>query len=168
MKNTNTKKLVKAGLMAAMCCVATFVHIPTFFTLGYVNLGDGFVISAAFLLGPLWGGIAGAIGSMLADLFLGYPAYAPGTFVIKGLAAFLAGICLLGFSNKTKKPVFAKIICGLLGEAFMVLGYFVYEAYILKYGMAAVGSIYGNVLQGIAGIIFAVVISEFVKKKIDF
>lgn len=69
------------------------------------------------MLGPLWGGIAGAIGSMIADLFLGY---------------------------------------------------FVYEAYILKYGMAAVGSIYGNVIQGIAGIIFAVVISEFIKKKIDF
>lgn len=168
MKNSNTEKLVRTGLMAALCCVATFIHIPTFFTLGYVNLGDGFVLSSAFLLGPFWGALAGGIGSMLADLFLGYPAYAPGTFVIKGLMALLCGICFFKLSNKNRKNLPLKILCAVLGEAVMVLGYLVYEAYILKYGMAALGSVYGNIFQGIAGIIFSVLISEFIKKKIKF
>lgn len=54
---------------------------------GFVNLGDCFVLLSGWLLGPWWGGAAGGIGSMLADLLLGYGHYAPGTLIIKGLMA---------------------------------------------------------------------------------
>ena len=42
------------------------------------------------LLGAVLGFLAAGLGSALADLFSGYVVYAPVTFVIKGLMAFIA------------------------------------------------------------------------------
>ena len=82
MKHEKTVKLVLAALFAALCSVATMlIHIPIPATNGYINLGDGVVLLGAFLLGPVYGMAAGGLGSMLADLLLGYAAYAPGTLV---------------------------------------------------------------------------------------
>ena len=58
----------------------------------FVNLGDCFVLLSGWLLGPWWGAAAGGIGSMLADLLLGYGHYAPGTLVIKGLMALVGAL----------------------------------------------------------------------------
>lgn len=164
MENKKSKVLVKASLFAALCCVGTFIHIPTLVTNGYVNLGDPFVLTSGFILGPMWGALAGGIGSMLTDLFLGYPVYAPGTFIIKGLVAFLAAAIFNVLQKKTSaKPLAAKVIAAIPAEIVMVLGYFLYEAYILGYGLAAAGSIFGNTCQGICGVLVAAILSKFLK-----
>ena len=80
MKHEKLQKMVLAALFAALTYVATnIIHIPTPATNGYINLGDCMVLLGAFLLGPVWGAAAGGIGSMLADVLLGYFSYAPGT-----------------------------------------------------------------------------------------
>lgn len=85
--NSNLKKLVLAAMFAALSSVATMViQIPSPMS-GYVNLGDCFVLLGGVVLGPVWGFLAGGVGSMLADVILGYAHYAPGTFLIKGLMA---------------------------------------------------------------------------------
>ena len=91
MKNT-----VLCAMLAALCCLATLVlQIPSPIG-GYLNLGDGFVLASAFLLGPWYGALAAGIGSALADLLGGYVQYVPGTFVIKALMAAAAGaLCAL-------------------------------------------------------------------------
>ena len=87
-------KLVIAAMFASLVCVATMViKIPTP-TNGYVNLGDCIVLLSGWLLGPVYGIAAAAIGSMLADLFAGYPVYAAATFVIKGTVALIAWLIL--------------------------------------------------------------------------
>jgi len=53
----------------------------------------------------------------------------------------------------------AMIISAVLAEALMVLGYFFYEAVILGMGWAAAAGIVGNVMQGVAGIIAASIIT---------
>ena len=86
-----TRKLVYAALFAALTCVMTMiVKIPVPATGGYVNLGDCVVLLAGWVLGPMYGGAAAGLGSMLADLVSGYPLYAPGTFVIKACMAVCA------------------------------------------------------------------------------
>ena len=67
------------------------IVIATPATQGFFNIGEAGVYLAAILGGPIVGAIAGGLGSALADLFLGYAHYAPGTFVIKGLEGFIAG-----------------------------------------------------------------------------
>lgn len=153
MKHEKTVKLVLAALFAALCCVATMlIHIPIPATNGYINLGDGVVLLGAFLLGPVYGMAAGGLGSMLADLLLGYAAYAPGTLVIKGLMALCAALIVKKAGGRT-----AGLILGALaGELVMVLGYFAYESTLLGYGLAAAASIPGNALQGAGGFVVGV------------
>ena len=91
-KNDSTRKMVLAALFAALTFVATLIHIhvPGMQT-GYVNLGDCLVIISSLLLGPVYGAVAGGIGSALTDLVHGYVIYVPATFVIKtvmGLVVF--------------------------------------------------------------------------------
>ena len=58
---------------------------------GYINVGDVIIFTSAILFGPMVGALAGGIGSAVADILFGYPAFAPYTFVIKGLEGFVAG-----------------------------------------------------------------------------
>ena len=91
--NNNLKKLILAALFAALSCVATMsIRIPTPGTSGYIHPGDAIVILSGVILGPVWGFLAGGIGSALSDLIGGYFIYVPITFGIKGLVALAAGL----------------------------------------------------------------------------
>jgi uncharacterized membrane protein len=101
MRTNKNITLVAAALMAALTCTATVaVAIPSP-TGGYIHPGDGFVILSGVILGPFFGVLAAGIGSMLADLILGYSAYAPATFIIKGLAALAAAFLYQGYIGKS-------------------------------------------------------------------
>jgi ECF transporter S component (folate family) len=161
----NVKKLVIAALFAALCCVTTMVvQIPSPVN-GYVNLGDCFVLLSGWILGPFYGAAAAGIGSMLADVFTGYAFYAPGTLIIKALMALAAwGTAgALGALMK-KSTLVARAISAAVAEAVMVLGYFGYAALLLGKGIAAAASIPGNIAQGVAGIVSAVVLMEILTK----
>lgn len=157
MRNKKLLYVLYASLFAALVFVATMViKIPTP-TGGYVNIGDGIVMLSGWILGPVWGSLAAGIGSMLADL-VGYPIYAGATFVIKALMAVAAwGIA------KLLKPLLHNrfityFIAGVVCEAVMVVGYFVFEATIMSYGWGAVVSVLPNVIQGIVGIAVGIVL----------
>ena len=154
MNDKKIRKLVISALMAALVCVATMViRIPTP-TNGYVNLGDCFVLLSGWLLGPWYGFAAGGIGSMLADLFLGYGHYAPGTFVIKGLVALIAALLY----EKLGRTQVSRIVGGVVSEIVMVLGYFGYASLLLGKGLAAAASIPGNIFQGTVGLVVGVLL----------
>lgn len=46
----------------------------------------------------------------------------------------------------------------------MVLGYFLYESIFLRYGLAAAGSIGGNAIQAVAGVILAAALYAVLSK----
>lgn len=165
MIKVNQKKLQKlavSALLTAIVCVATFVvKIPSPATNGYFNLGDCFVLLSGWLLGPVYGALAAGLGSALADILSGYAQYALPTFVIKALMAVTAFFIVKALN---KKPLIGKIIGGIAAETVMVLGYFGYEAAILGYGLAAAGSIFSNVMQGIVGIIAGVAVTIAIEK----
>ena len=127
---------------------------------GYVNLGDCFVLLSGWLLGPWYGFAAGGIGSMLADLFLGYAHYAPGTLVIKGLVALLAALL---YEKLGRSPA-ARIASGVVGEIVMVLGYFGYASLLLGKGLAAAASIPGNIFQGAVGLVVGAVLATVLER----
>ena len=132
MNDKKIRKLVLAALLAALVCVATMVvQIPSPMQ-GYVNLGDCFVLLSGWLLGPWWGGAAGGIGSMLADLVLGYGHYAPGTLIIKGLMALVGALIFKAFGKSSQEFAEelirgAHVICvpgtafGAMGEGYLRL-----------------------------------------------
>lgn len=159
-KQNNLHKMILTALLAALTYVATnVIHIPMPATGGFLNLGDGMVLLSAFLLGPVWGAAAGGIGSMLADLLLGYMAYAPATLVIKGLMAAAAALLFRGLRGRLGS-LSAAVIGGVTAEIIMVGGYFAYEALVLGYGAAAAASIPGNAAQGVAGLILGALLCQ--------
>ncbi len=148
MNDKKIRKLVLTALMAALCCVATMVvQIPSPMQ-GYVNLGDCFVLLSGWLLGPWYGFAAGGVGSMLADILLGYAHYAPGTLVIKGLMAMAAALILRSMHGSKA----GYLAGGAAAECIMVAGYFGYASLLLGKGLAAAASIPGNLFQGVVGL----------------
>lgn len=166
MKGT-TRKIVFAAMFAALACVATMlIKIPSPLN-GYINLGDCMVLAAGFLLSPLYGFLAAGLGSMLADVFSGYMAYAPATFLIKGVMALVVcfGVRLL---TKRMKKTFARILCGVVAELVMIGGYFLFEGVLYGFGPSLV-NIPANAVQGAAGIILGVLLTSALERsKINF
>ena len=160
-----TKRIVTASMLAALVCVATMIiKIPSPLK-GYINLGDCVVLLSGWLLSPLYGFLAAGIGSALADVFSGYIAYAPATFVIKGLMAIIAyfGFRLL---HKRLGSFSSRIISGTLSEIIMILGYFIFEGFLYGFVPSLV-NIPANAVQGAAGLIIGtILVKVFEKNKI--
>lgn len=174
MRNESLKKLVVAALFAAMTCIATMIiKIPTP-TMGYIHLGDGFVLLCGILLGPLTGGLAAGIGSMFSDIFSGYVSFAPATLIIKAFTAGVAGLLYhrLHLAFHFQKGRYAAIVIGgVIGEAVMVIGYFLYEVGLAAFGSGTLSSaslaagiassltgVPFNIVQGVVGILLSVLL----------
>jgi uncharacterized membrane protein len=85
--------LAATAVFTALVFVATIVfsiYVPA--TAGFFNIGESMVFLSALLFGPIVGAFAGGVGSMLADLFLGFPYYAPGTLIIKACEGAVVGL----------------------------------------------------------------------------
>ncbi len=165
MKDININKLVSAALMAAMTCVATIaIAIPSPVG-GFIHPGDGFVIMSGIILGPFFGGLAAGIGSMIADLILGYSAYAAATLIIKCLAAITA-VCIYRIFNKNRKLKLIPVLAAsVLGGALITLGYFIFESTVLGFGFATAAiNIPFNLIQNGFGIIISVLLYPLLRK----
>lgn len=155
MKHEQIKKIALTALFAALTCVATMViQIPMPATNGFVNIGDCFVLLGAVVLGPVYGAVAGGVGSALADLFAGYAHYVPGTLIIKALMAVIAALIFRAMKKHVNTYV-SQLVGSVAAELWMVLGYFLYAWLILGKGLAAASSIPGNLIQGAVGIVAA-------------
>ncbi len=155
--NNNLKKLILAALFAALSCVATMsIRIPTPGTSGYIHPGDAIVILSGVILGPVWGFLAGGIGSALSDLIGGYFIYVPITFVIKGLVALAAGLLYQKVGKNQKSRYIAVILGGVADIILVAGGYFVCEFFI--YGAGAAASIPANIIQGVGGLVISCIL----------
>jgi uncharacterized membrane protein len=162
-KAQQLSKSVQLALLAILTALTTVltlvirIHVPA--TGGYLNFGDIGVFFAGLLLGPV-GGIAGGVGSSLADL-IGYPMYAPLTLVVKGLEGTIAGFIFRASRTipNTKQRLLLALVCGSL---IMVLGYLAGETVMfgLQVGWLpsfanALSEVPINILQVVVGSIFA-------------
>ncbi|WAM34619.1 ECF transporter S component [Caldicellulosiruptor morganii] len=126
-----TRFWVFSGLLAAAVFVLTFtIKIPL--PAGYFNIGDVIIMLASILFGKGIGFLAGSFGSALADVTSGYLIYAPFTFIVKGLEGYICGIVFESL-KKDKKEIPGFIISSILSGIWMAAGYFLSEAFVLKY-----------------------------------
>ena len=160
-KNT-TQRIVMAALLAALTCVATMIiKVPSPLK-GYLNLGDCVVLVAGWMLSPTYGFLAAGIGSALADIFSGYVTYAAATFVIKGLMALIAFYGFKLLHNKLGNLP-SRIISGIVAEAVMVVGYFIFEGFLYGFVPSLV-NIPANAAQGVAGLILGIALVKVLEK----
>lgn len=117
----DARLLALTGLFAALGCVGTMVLQVPSPSGGYMNLGDAVVILGAFLLGPVYGAIAGGVGPAMADLLSGYAVYVPATLAIKAVMALTAA----GLYRALKRK--GPLLCAAAAEVPMVLGYWLFD-----------------------------------------
>ena len=164
MRKSKSKMIVLSAAFASLVAIATaLLAFPFPSGIGYFNLGDVIVLLAGWMLGPIYGGLAAAIGSMIADLWLGYAAYAPATFLIKGCVAVVAWGMYVLAKRVIKKPnvdFLPRMMAGVVAELLMVLGYLFFEGVILGLGLAAFVGFPGNALQGACGCLGAVAVES--------
>lgn len=140
------KKLALAGVFSALVFAATLVSVSTPLTQGYFNLGESMIYTAAALGGPWVAMVAGGLGSALADLYLGYGQYAPGTLVIKAVEGFLAGFIYarLVALGPLRLRRLALVMGALVAFALMVAGLFLYGG---VYGGSTVLELWGRSIE---------------------
>ncbi len=143
--NIKLKKLMQTALLAALCYVSfTFLQIKIPIPGGdatSLHIGNAFCVLAALLLGGFYGGLAGAVGMTIADIF--DPVYitvAPKTFILKLCIGLITGfvshrIAKISESNNKKYILKWSIISSVCGLAFNVVadpivGFF-YKQYVL-------------------------------------
>ena len=166
-KNDNTLIFVTTAMMTAMVMIATtFFKVPN--AMGYIHLGDGFVLLAAIILPKKYACFAGGVGAVLADIYGGYAVWAPWTFVIKIVMVL---IVQLFFDFLTKRASngkhiakiagipFAELFAYVLAVLWTVSGYYVAQGFISGNWIAPVADVPGNVLQAAVGSIIAILVS---------
>jgi len=117
--------LALTAISTALVCVATIAfsfYVPQ--TRGFFNIGETMVFTTAILFGPVIGAFAGGAGSMLADVLLGYPHYAPATLIIKATEGAIVGYLSRKkpkFNPKSWKA-FTFLIGLIIGVSLSVIG----------------------------------------------
>ena len=159
---TKTQKMVIAAMFTAITCVVTMIiKIPSPFK-GYLNLGDAVVLLSGWFLSPGYGFMAAGMGSAIADIASGYTVYAPITFVIKGIMAFVAN-SLYRVTCKRTEAFLSRIISGISAETIMIFGYFMFEG--VLYGFAvSILNLPVSAVQGFAGLAFGMIAVRIIEK----
>ena len=97
MRNEKVQKLVMTGVFAALSYVVfTFLQIKITLPGGdatSIHLGNAVCVLGALILGGLYGGIGGALGMTIGDIFDPvYVVYAPKTFLLKLCIGLITGL----------------------------------------------------------------------------
>lgn len=140
----NTKKIVFTGIFIALVFLTTWmVKFPISIGWGYIHFGDLSVMLGGMLLGPVYGAIAGAFGSALADYAGGYAHYMIGTFLVKGLLAYGVGIAYKNLKGENREmPQVARTIYHTIVAIIVVVGgYFLVD---LTLGQLAIVDLEGG------------------------
>jgi uncharacterized membrane protein len=160
-----TVKLTLAAVFAALVFIVTsqIPPIPIPATSGYFNVGETVIYVAALLFGASVGALSGGIGAMLADIYLGFGVFAPGTLVIKGIEGAIVGFLNLKLKKYIRNVTLCAVISVIVGGSEMVAGYFLYEQLALGLSFSvALAEVPFNTVQMLVGLIIAVPIMHAV------
>ncbi len=172
-----TLRVALIGVFAALSYIGfqfLRIDIPVAGGKTAFHMGNVFLLSAALLLGPLSGALAGSIGMTIADLTSGYALYAPTTFFLKfciglitGLVAHKAGRLYL--REEPKERILWSGLGAAAGILFNIIfdplvGYF-YKRFLLKVpvdaaALLAKAASVTTAVNGVLAIILSVIIYQ--------
>jgi len=148
-------ELALMAILTSLVVAATALHVPMPGFRIYFNLGEGIIYIIALTWGSRYGAMCGGLGASLADLFLGYPLWAPFTLAIKGAEGFVVG----HFARKNRN------LALLAGASVMITGYAAMAG--LLYGPKAILiEIATDVAQTGIGAVLAIAAMPILKKAI--
>ena len=157
-KNKTIKHLTYSAILAALIFLSTAYLAMPLPVLGYVHLGDGFILLAAAILPTPYAVGAAVIGAGAADIVSGYAIYLPATVIIKAITAMLV-------SSKDKKMISVRNLTALIPAVLVCCGgYYLYESLIYKSFVSPIASVPFNLVQSALGGIIFVLLGVLIDK----
>lgn len=156
------REVTMNGLLIALVFVSTYliqIRLPVSMNGGLIHMGNVALFTVALVFGKRKGAMAGAFGMGLFDLVSGWVAWAPFTFVVRGIMGYLIGRFSEGFERAWWKAPAAVV----LGGIWMLAGYYATEGILYGNWIAPVTSIPGNLTQLALGAVVAIPFSHMLK-----
>lgn len=150
---TKTQDIVLTGILIALVFIATrFINIrlPLSINGGLVHLGNVMLFMAAIVFGKGKGGLAGAFGMAMFDVLSGWMAWAPFTFIIRGVMGYLVGI-IAWSGNRKGNSLWMNILAIIVGSVWMLMGYYITEGILYGNWITPLTSVPGNIIQIVVG-----------------
>lgn len=142
MKKFTVKQIAFTGLMAALVFATSkflSIPLPTAIDNTRIHMGNVMCLLSGLLLGPVLGGLAAGIGSMIFDLL--DPIYitsAPFTFMFKFAMAWICGMIALHGKEEKKWRYILGAVIGALSYVVLYLSKTFIENTILGYELETV------------------------------
>ena len=165
MKKNNVKTLSFMAMFSALCFVGTFIHIPI--NVGssttMIHLGNIFLLVGSLYLGGIKGGLSAAVGMTIFDLTNGYATYAPSTFILKFLMAFVCGSVYTNLKDKNMNKNLVLLIALTCGGLTNIILDPIVTAYMRKwiFGLNQGGTNLIILYESFATVINAVIAISF-------
>lgn len=157
-----TRELTLMGLLVAVVFVMTYyiqIKLPVAVNGGLIHMGNVALFTVAILLGKKRGAVAGAFGMGLFDILSGWAAWAPYTFVIRGVMGFIIG-GVSDLKGQNGKNMAMNLLAILIGSVWMIVGYYGAEGIMFGNWTAPMTSIPGNLIQLVIGAAVAIPLSR--------
>lgn len=157
-----TREITLMGLLVAIVFVMTYyiqITLPIAVNGGLIHMGNVALFTVALVLGKKRGAIAGAFGMGLFDLLSGWIAWAPYTFVIRGVMGFIIG-GVSGLKEQNGRHMGLNLLAIVLGSIWMIAGYYGAEGIMYGNWAAPATSIPGNLIQLVIGAVVAIPLSR--------
>ncbi|MFP4660774.1 MAG: ECF transporter S component [Halanaerobiales bacterium] len=164
--SSKTKDIVISGLLISLVFVATkFINIrlPISINGGLIHLGNTMLFLAALVFGKRKGAVAGAFGMGLFDVVSGWMAWAPFTFVIRGVMGYIIGN--IAYANgRNGENILWNITAISISGIWMIVGYYFTEVILFGNWLSPLTSIPGNIIQIVIGAIIGLPIVTALKR----
>jgi len=165
-KSSKTRELVLSALLISLVFIATkFINIrlPISINGGLIHLGNAMLFLIAIVFGKRKGAVAGAFGMGLFDIVSGWTAWAPFTFVIRGVMGYTIGTMAYAKERKGNN-LFWNITAILISGVWMIVGYYLTEGLLYGNWVAPATSIPGNITQIVIGAIIGLPLAKALKR----
>ncbi|TDT57285.1 ECF transporter S component [Fonticella tunisiensis] len=166
--NSKTKDMVTTSLLIALVFIATrFINLqlPISVNGGLVHLGNTMLFMTAIVFGRKKGAVAGAFGMGLFDLLSGGPwvAWAPFTFVIRGVMGYIIG-SISNARGRNGNSFIWNLIGIVIASIWMIIGYYIAEGILYGNWITPINSIPGNLIQLIVGAVVGLPLAAALKR----
>ena len=103
----------------------------------------------------------------LFDLTSGWAAWAPFTFIVRGIMGYILG--KIAYSkNKEGNSILFNLIGIIISSIWMIIGYYITEVILYGNWLSPISSIPGNLTQIVVGTIVAIPVSKVLKKYMKY
>jgi uncharacterized membrane protein len=145
-----------SALYAVMIVFTSQVYPIPSPTGDFLHFGDFVVFTAALLFGVKVGGVAGAVGAIVADFYLGYPCWYV-SIIAHGLEGVIQGL------TKKRHPIL-QIIPLVTSGFLMASTYFFVNIFIKGYPVAVLSYLQDLFAQAGISIIIGFIVARVAKK----